>query len=129
MSVFAEDFAGIGVPAQFENQGQTVQYVDATADDLTLTAVVGNIRSEQAERSGDTILERTRDVSVGTDPTSVFGGVASPRAEVNGIPIYFVISGELWDAIAVTITESIARFTCVQRPIVEAGREGLRRVT
>ena len=77
---------------------------------------------------GDLMLDRIRDVSIGTDPLSTLGGVANPRAEANGKPVYFVIDGEIWTARSVDITGSVARYVCVQSPLVESGRDGLRSV-
>lgn len=127
MSRHDADFERFGRPALFSYQGRLVDYVDPMADPVEITAVVSEADAKQRAEDGDRTVVRRRNVTIGRDPLSTDGGIAAPRAEANGKPVYFVIDGEIWTIESLALTATKATCVCIQTGTVEFARDQYRR--
>ena len=121
MSRFAADFAACALPEHQREFGQEVTYQDPEVDPVEITAQVGDERDEPGEDDrGNETLTRTRTLTIGRDPDSEFGGVASP-----GVHATFLIGTEEWAIAAIeSQTEAVSRLRCVFVSAMNVGRTG-----
>lgn len=124
-SVFDELFAESGVPALMEMLGTAeVVYQEPEEDDVTLTAIVGNMEvvEDEGASSGGRRKRYARYFLISRDPDGPYGGVAEPR-----LAAVIVYDGQSW---AVESIESqggtLVRLGCERIGVVERSRQGYR---
>lgn len=120
MSAFDDTMADAGLPSLLTQIGESgVTYTPEGGAGVSLTAIVGDdMVAPVEERGGGTSQTRTRMVTISVDPSSEFGGVASPQ---RGATV--TLSGESWrvthvnadSASAILTVERSAREEVVRR--------------
>lgn len=122
MSQFDDNFAAGSLPALMEVHGQTITYTPVTGSAVSLTAIVGEVNSSIDDEDDGRTEHRERMVTIMTDPSSSFGGVAAP-SHADSV----TIDSEVW-AVDVPGKERghSVELRVVRTPIVERSREGYR---
>ena len=78
MSQFDSLFADVGLPVLMDQLGRSITYTPASGSPTSLTAIVGNEELKFEETQDGEQQRRVRDITICTDPTGPYGGVASP---------------------------------------------------
>ena len=114
MSAFDQAMAAVadGLMAVNGDETVTVRYLDPPNDPVTVTAILGDIETREIEGE----RQRTRTVTITTDPTGDYGGVANP-----GTHATVEIDGVEWPIEAVEDrTASLVRIRLVDLALVDA---------
>ena len=122
MSAFDTTYADCALPQLMDQLGRAITYDPADGDKVELTAIVGQITTEEqaGERGGKKVQIRT--VIITTDADGIYGGVAAPRQNEE-----LIIDGDRWAVEAQpTVSASAARLRVVRIGSRERSRDGYR---
>ena len=127
MSLFDSQFAACALPGMMAHFGADSLYIppDGSAD-LPVTAMWGPEQSEIIETQDGRIEQRTRQVTIGRDPDSPFGGIDDPPQKGA-----FSKDGEIWAIAgdgALEKTDATITFKLVHAEPIEVGRRGYERL-
>ncbi len=91
MARFDDDYAAAGVPALMWEFGDSITYTPAGGSPVALTADVGKEHYGEVDTENGRRLRRERQVTICRDPSSDYGGVATPK-----LLDTVTIAGEIW---------------------------------
>jgi hypothetical protein len=127
MSLFDTQFAACALPAMMTHFGDATLYIPPDGDvDLPVTAMWGPEQSEIVETADGRIEQRTRQITIGRDADSPFGGIADPPQKGA-----FSLAGEIWAIAgdgALEKTAATITFKLIHAAPIEVGRHGYERL-
>lgn len=116
------DFAALGLPSLFQQGGRAVTYDPAVGADVALTAIVYPEAVTEDSVDMGRQKRRMRNIDICTDPTSGFGGVASPQTNDK-----VTIDAESWSVLGFKrIAGPFIRIELVRTQAAELSRQSLR---
>ena len=120
MSVFDIDFAACALPAMMDHFGDAATYTYPNEDEVSLTGMKGEERSEIIETQDGRSERRFCIFTIGRDQSADFGGLDD--AQQKG---FFTIDGEYWaiDGIVEKTTPTVT-FQLLRMSTAEVGRRG-----
>jgi len=113
-SLFETDYAAAALPALLAVRGIAATYTPVTGAAVSLTGISGPVTRERVHSLDGTREVQVRQFTITTDPTSQYGGVASPTIHAT-----VTIGSEIWDVDEVLDGPGLATLRLVREPSAE----------
>lgn len=112
-----------GLPVMTEQFGTSVTYTEPDSDDVTLTAILGDIVApDEVDSGGNRVARRERAITIGKDSSAAYGGVSS----INLRHGRFTIDSESWAVLIIeSETESVFRLRLGRPTAITVSRADL----